>query len=78
MFFKKQLLERLKAEGLPHTLRSLLIYERRGVVKRPTGLPTQNGSWRVYTQEEIEEVVAALRQHRVEHPYGRKVVRDLP
>lgn len=60
---KKHLLEALAKEGLPSSYKSLLKYERLGIV--PTkGAVERSGNWRLYTEQEIKEIVQMVREHK--------------
>lgn len=71
MITKKGLLERLKAEGLPHSLNSLLKMEREGIIDRPKETVTYGyGDIRIYSEEEVEDIIFTL--HSIYGGKGRR------
>ena len=65
MFSKQHLLAALEKEKLPHSYKSLLQLERKGVIPQPNnaiGLGNTN-RWRLYTKEEIEEIVQRMKNY---------------
>lgn len=64
---RKDLLEVLKKEGLPYSYKSLLKYEQMGILPRPensTGFGVSNRSMRIYTEQEIQDAVSKLKEHK--------------
>ena len=65
MFTKRHLLKELKRAGLPFTYATLLEYERKGIISKPSTLiKSKNGKWRLYTQEEITENILLIKDYR--------------
>lgn len=66
VYTKKHLLEALSKEGLPATYKSLLKYEKLGII--PTNGSAEGvgtaGNWRLYTEEEIKSIVVKVKQHK--------------
>lgn len=61
MFTKKDLLSRLREENLPCSLNSLLKMEREGIITKPAQMMNYGyGEIRIYTQEEIEDIIFNL------------------
>lgn len=66
VFTKKHLFDALKEAGLPYSYKSLLKFERLGII------PTNNASgevsgvnnWRLYTEKEIKEIVKKIRAYK--------------
>lgn len=69
VFTKKHLLDALAKEGLPATYKSLLKYEKLGII------PTQSnvegvgsaGNWRLYTEDDIKTIVAKVKEHKTKN-----------
>ena len=61
---KKYLQQALREAGLPSSYVTLLSYERQGIIPAPR-TPTLGGGrdTRFYTQEEIDQIVIAVRAH---------------
>ena len=65
LFSKRYLLTSLKQSGLPCTYQTLMNYEKKGIVLRPqSAIGFGNGSWRLYTKQEIDESVRKVANHR--------------
>ena len=66
MYSKQHLLQALKKEGLPSTYKSLLKYEKAGIV--PTGDNAIgfgiSNRWRLYTEDEIKQIVDTVKKHK--------------
>lgn len=60
---KKHLLEALKAEGLPSSYKTLLKFERLGIIP-VRGAVERSGNWRLYTEQEIKEIVEMVKNHK--------------
>lgn len=66
---KIHLLKALKKAGLPHSYKSLIKYEKAGIIKRDSTLDIKgNHADRFYTQEEIDEIVAKLKAYKNVQP----------
>ena len=65
VYSKQYLLKALKKHGLPCSYQTLLEYEDKGIVSKPqSSLKFHNGDWRMYTQEEIDNIVAQVSAYR--------------
>ena len=65
VFTKNELLDELKKNGLPCDYTTLLRYERRGIVPKPRNyIEFTERRWRMYTAQEIAEIVGRVRQYR--------------
>ncbi len=65
-FSKKHLLAALKKANLPHTHKSLIKYERAGIIPtsaNPLSFGVTN-TWRLYTAEEIEQIVQKVKDFK--------------
>lgn len=62
VFSKKYLLESLKRAGVPYSYKSLLLYEKKGIIPKPeNAIGFGRGSkWRLYRQDEINDIVARV------------------
>lgn len=68
LYSKKHLLDKLEKEGLPHTYKSLLSWERDGII--PTGKKNgldfgQQNVWRMYTEEEVKEIIQTIKTRSI-------------
>lgn len=64
LYSKKHLLQALREAGLPCSYPTLVRYEKEGIVSKPAGMVGyMDREWRFYTQEEIEQVLAAVKAH---------------
>lgn len=66
LFSKQHLLQALKDNGLPYTYKSLLKYEKLGVIPssdNAIGMGVTN-RWRLYTKEQIDSVVLKLKEYK--------------
>lgn len=61
LYSKKYVLLALKKAKLPHNYRTLIRYERLGVIKRPDAI-MQGSKDRYYTEEDINEIVGQVRK----------------
>lgn len=60
---KKDLQQALKDEGLTYGYKKILEWEREGVIPRPTNvIQNISGETRLYSDEEIENIVDIVRQ----------------
>lgn len=65
MYSKQHLLAALEKKNLPHSYKSLLQLERKGVIPKANnavGMGPTN-TWRLYTEEEINEIVNLVETH---------------
>jgi hypothetical protein len=66
IFLKKELLCELSRNKLPCSYKSLLKYEKLGVI--PADLRSAGtgraGKWRAYTQEDIDNIVSLMKKHK--------------
>ncbi len=64
LYPKKILQKALEDANLPHSYPTLLRYEKKGLVKRPKGeIHYTDRSWRLYSEEEIAEIVEIIKKH---------------
>lgn len=66
LYSKQHLLKALEEAGLPHTYKSLLKYEKMGVLpgsNNAIGMGVTN-RWRLYTKPEIESAVLKLKEYK--------------
>lgn len=66
VYTKKHLLDALAKEGLPATYKSLLKYEKMGIIPnngKSEGLGSA-ANWRLYTEEEIKDIVSKVKAHK--------------
>lgn len=61
VFTKIHLLQALKEAGLPCTYRSLLNYERQGIINRGGGEIESASNDRYFTEQEIKEIVEKIK-----------------
>lgn len=61
VYTKIHLLKALKEAGLPHTYKSLLNYEKQGVVNRGGEIVSASND-RYFTESEITEIVEKIRR----------------
>lgn len=63
---KMHLLEALKAAGVPHTYKTLIRYEKAGIIPQSTtSIEYEIGPRRrLYTEDEIKEIVAKVVEYR--------------
>jgi len=65
LYSKRFLQERLKAEGLPSGYKTIMGYEKKGIIKTPKQtLKQANGVWRMYSSEEISENVSRVKEYK--------------
>lgn len=66
IYTKKHLLETLTKEGLPSSYKSLMKYEKLGVVPVKGGFLGHGSArnWRLYTKEEIDNIVDRIREYK--------------
>jgi len=66
VFTKKHLLDALQKEGLPATYKSLLKYEKLGIIPlQGSAEGVGNASnWRLYTEDEIKSIVAKVKSYK--------------
>ena len=60
IYTKIHLLTALKEAGLPHTYRSLLNYERQGIINRGGEMESIDNN-RYYNEQEIEKIVEKIK-----------------
>jgi hypothetical protein len=69
IYTKKHLLAALAQAKLPHSYRTLMVYEDKNIIPgNKTGL--QNvamNDQRFYTADEIEDIVGKVREHKKKH-----------
>ena len=61
VYTKQHLLQALKKAGLPHTYKSLLNYEKQGVISRGGEIESVNNN-RYFNEWEIAEIVEKIRK----------------
>lgn len=70
VYTKKHLLDALEKEGLPASYKSLLKYEKLGII--PTNNTAEGlgnaGNWRLYTEDDIKNIVAKVKEYKQQNP----------
>lgn len=64
LFTKMHLLAALEQNNLPHTYKSLLKMEREGIIPTSGGLEFSMNRQRLYTEEEINDIVSKVRVNK--------------
>lgn len=67
-YSKQHLLIALAKAGLPCSYTTLIKYERNGIIPAPNSPATFKKSkrvWRFYSEEEIEDIIAKVKKHKV-------------
>ena len=68
--FTKQFLQlALKREHLPFSYKTLLRYERDGIIPKSTSSMTM----RLYSQEEIDTIVSLVQTYKEHHGYSKTI-----
>jgi len=70
MYMKNDLFKEMKNRGLSISYSSLLRYERDGIIQRP------ESTWRLYTKQQVEDIIGAIVSHRDAHPqFGKEYMK---
>ena len=69
IYTKKHLLDRLQQEGLPYSYKSLLKYEKAGVIPNDSRADVEGArsSMRFYTDQEIEQIVQNVKNYKTKN-----------
>ena len=63
VYTKIHLLKALKKAGLPHTYKSLLNYEKQGIIDRGGEIESASNN-RYFTEQEIKTIVAKIKEQK--------------
>lgn len=64
VYTKKHLLKALKKAGLPHSYKTLLQYERLGLIDRGGNEIEVRNNERFYTEQEIKSIVVKVKTYK--------------
>lgn len=64
IYLKQKLLQELKKAGLPASYPTIKRYEDQGIIPKPRIAKFRKRSWRVYTMEDIKEIIKAIRAYK--------------
>src|SRR3990167_3103519 len=66
LYSNRNLLDRLKKEGLPSSITSLIRYEKMGILPEPHYVAKfKDRSWGFYSATQIEEIVSIIKSYRL-------------
>jgi len=64
IYLKQHLLNALKKAGLPCSYPTLVRYEVKGIIPKTGRVTSKHRKWRVYTQDDIDAIVEAVRKYK--------------
>lgn len=65
LYTTSQLRKKMGELGFPNSRPTFYKYVKRGIIQPPkTTLPMENGDWRFYTEEEVQENLQRVAQFR--------------